>query len=136
MRFLWYDKDGNLEIYRFTRVPFGTGPSPFLLNATLRHHLEKTVTDQSLLELLLRSIYVDDILTGGEDLQFVLELRKSLVPIFDKAAMKLHGWNSNSAEVREALGVTDDNDDTVVLGVCWNRKVDVMGLKVFGYSTV
>ena len=130
LRFLWYDKDGNLEIYRFTRVPFGTGPSPFLLNATLRHHLEKTVADQSLLELLLRSIYVDDILTGGEDLQFVLELRKSLVPIFDKAAMELHGWNSNSAEVREALGVTDDNDDTVVLGVCWNRKVDVMGLNL------
>lgn len=130
LRFLWYDKEGNLEVYRFTRVPFGTGPSPFLLNATLKYHLEKIVEDQELLELLLRSLYVDDVLTGGKTPEIVLWLRAELVKILGKAAMKLHGWNSNSAEVREALGVEDEPDDLVVLGMAYNRVTDDMGLNL------
>lgn len=42
--FLWVDdptkEDPSLVSYRFTRVVFGINASPFLLNATLRHHLE------------------------------------------------------------------------------------------------
>ena len=130
LRFLWVDDDGNLVVYRYTRVPFGTGPSPFLLNATVRYHLEKCVTDQSLLQLLLRSLYVDDVLSGGPSVEFVLQLKDLLEDIFGKAAMKLHGWDSNSVEVREALGVTDQADDTVVLGVLWNRVRDDMGINL------
>ena len=130
LRFLWYSKEGELEIYRFTRVPFGAGPSPFLLNATLRHHLQKVVEDQALLQLLLRSLYVDDVLTGGDTSEEVLKLRDSLEEILSKAAMQLHGWDSNSEKVREALGVVDEADDKVVLGMSWNRVRDDMGLNL------
>ena len=45
MRFLWYSdictRDGTIDVYCFCRVIFGAGPSPFLLNGTLRHHIEK-----------------------------------------------------------------------------------------------
>ena len=83
-------------MFRFTCVPFGTGPSPFLLNATLRHHFEKIVGDQALLLLLLQSIYVDDLLTGGKTVEFVLQLWTDLENILAEAGMKLHGLNSNS----------------------------------------
>ena len=43
MRFLWIDdmnKDNPyVEVYRFCRVIFGMKCSPFLHNATLRHHI-------------------------------------------------------------------------------------------------
>ena len=38
-RFLW-KLDGTVRVMRFTRVPFGNKSSPFLLNATIKHHLE------------------------------------------------------------------------------------------------
>ena len=47
-RFLWLkdvDKSANnpdnLVVYRFCRVLFGAAPSPYLLNATIQHHLTK-----------------------------------------------------------------------------------------------
>jgi len=45
LRFLWVDtlegKEPNVIVLRFTRVVFGVSSSPFLLNATLRQHLDK-----------------------------------------------------------------------------------------------
>ena len=45
LRFLWVKdlkrEPPEFEVYRFTRVIFGVSSSPFLLNATIRFHLEK-----------------------------------------------------------------------------------------------
>ena len=45
LRFLWVEdiNDENLNIRepRFNRVIFGAGPSPFLFNATLHHHINQ-----------------------------------------------------------------------------------------------
>lgn len=53
---------------RFTRVVFGISSSPFLLNATIQHHLEgHTASLPDLVKHLLQSIYVDDVVSGEED---------------------------------------------------------------------
>ena len=45
LRFLWVDdlaKDPpDIHILRFTRVVFGVSSSPFMLNATIKYHLEQ-----------------------------------------------------------------------------------------------
>ena len=44
LRFLWVDDNTaqlpRLVVMRFTRVVFGVSASPFLLNATIRKHIE------------------------------------------------------------------------------------------------
>jgi len=46
-RFLWLKNpknvniEGNIEIFRFYRIPFGVISSPFLLGATISHHLKQ-----------------------------------------------------------------------------------------------
>ena len=68
---------------RFTRVVFGVLSSPFLLNATIRHHVEKyEATLPSLIQKLKRSLYVDDLACGAEDeenaYQMFMESKKTL----------------------------------------------------------
>ena len=65
-RFLWPREpdyvDGDLQIYRFASVPFGTASSPFMLHATIDLHLYKfksPVTGD-----ISRNIYVDNIISG------------------------------------------------------------------------
>ena len=49
-RFLWLKDpskptlEKNVQVLRFTRVPFGMISSPFLLAATIKHHLTKAAS--------------------------------------------------------------------------------------------
>ena len=70
LRFLWVNdiKEHPPEIcaLRFTQVVFGVSSSPFLLNATIQHHLEKHAASfPDLVKILSRSTYVDDIISGA-----------------------------------------------------------------------
>ena len=58
LRFVWENDDGQLQVWRLKRLPFGLNCAPFFLNAVLQYHLRqlqraaKTVTVRELWELL------------------------------------------------------------------------------------
>ena len=64
LRFLWVEDLSShlprLVTLRFARVVFGVSSSRFLLNATLRYHMERYRTsDPSFVDQFVRSVYVD-----------------------------------------------------------------------------
>ena len=71
-RFLWFDDvsadEPNTIKLQFSRAVFGISSSPFLLNATVKYHLQKFVaTHPGTVMAVSNSIYVDDIVFGAED---------------------------------------------------------------------
>lgn len=73
LRFLWLKEkpSPSVEIkvcvMRMTRVPFGASPSPFLLAATIKHHLRKYENlYPNQVKKLNECLYVDDFITGAE----------------------------------------------------------------------
>lgn len=63
LRFLWVDDvcktEPKILPLRFTRVVFGVTSSPFLLNATVKHHIERyRNNDPMFVEKILNSTYV------------------------------------------------------------------------------
>ena len=126
LRFLWYDANGELIIYRFTRVPFGLTSSSFLLNATLRYHMQKRCLEEGhsdLLTLLCKSHYVDDWIVGAKTPKDVLLIKTWLTEFLDAIGMKLHKLNSNSEVVRD--NIQDKCPDLEsVLGLVWHTSSD------------
>lgn len=72
LHFLWLQDPfpDKLEIveYRFNRLVFSVRPSPFILRETITHYLNlyKQV-EPEMFELLSKSLYTDDLLTGGDN---------------------------------------------------------------------
>ena len=101
LRFLWF-KDActehqDLIELRFSRVVFGVSSSPFLLNATIQHHLQKYETEYpDLVGRLRRSLYVDDLATGAESEEQAYEMFVSAKEIMKEAGFNLRKFYTNS----------------------------------------
>lgn len=161
LRFLWVDdvlKDQpSLCVFCFTRVVFGVSSSPFLLNATIRHHLNKYFPSHpQLVKTLAQSIYVDDIVSGANN-----DDDAYLLYIESKGLLKAGGFNlrkliTNSSHLQEkinrdervlhtsktselektytssTLGKTQSlhTGEQKILGICWNDSADHLVIDV------
>ena len=82
--------------YRFTRVVFGVSSCPFLLNANVRYHLESFQgTNKTVVEKLLKSTYVDDIILGADTIEEAFKLYVQAKEIFCKGGFNLRKFLSN-----------------------------------------
>ena len=104
MRFLWYSdiyaRDGITDVYHFCRVIFGAGPNPFLLNGTLRHHIEKyEKEDPEFVRKFMESSYVDDLATGSNSKCDAFHLYQKIKNRMAEGGFVLRKWKSNSQEL-------------------------------------
>ena len=115
LRFHWIkNKDPSvIEVLRFTRALFGLVQSPFLLAGTLKLHLESLRENYpEVIEEILRSLYVDDVITGGNTTAEVRNLKKTIVSVFGEAKFTMHKWNSNEPQLESENDVPVDVQQT------------------------
>eukprot|EP00731_Ephydatia_muelleri_P013896 Em0007g1206a len=159
LRFLWIDSIDKvlprIMTFRFKRVVFGVSASPFLLNATIQHHMKSYETeDAAFVRRFLRSIYVDDVVSGAKDLKeasaFYHKCKSRLLAggfnlrkIISNSAQLQHRASHKELEVHQAVKVEDVEEEDQsyakntlgdkqatsshehkVLGVNWSFKKD------------
>ena len=113
-RFFWLkdknilETDNNIQTYRFCRLPFGIIASPFLLTATIDHHLQTVGT--SMAENIRQNIYVDNVVTGTNSVHEALGFYSESKKIFEGAAMNLRDWTSNIKEVLDKIPLYDQTN--------------------------
>ena len=98
-RFLLKDETGRVRHMRFTRVPMGNTASPFLLNATIKFHLNK-YPETELIKELKEDIYVDNWLSGGNSSEEACNKFEEAKAILDEASMPLAKVESNVMEIK------------------------------------
>jgi len=117
-QFIWVDdvakEEPELHVYRFTRVVFRMSSSPFLLNATVRYHLVKFLdSNEATVKHVLRSTYVDDIISGANSDEEAFELYTHAKEMFHQGGFNLRKFLSNSQplqiKIDSAEGLTDSN---------------------------
>ena len=89
--FLWlkdpYVVNSEVIQLRFCRLVFGLRPSPCILGATLTHHLDAHRDSHvELVELIKKSLYVDNLLTGADNVQEGFELYQDSKELMAKGA--------------------------------------------------
>ena len=104
-RFIWLDdihKDNAKEVvYRFCSVVFGVTSSPFLLNATIKQHLQKYANgNPELVKALLNSLNVDDMTSGESTVERGFDLFVNSRKIMAEGGFNLQKWQSNSPQLR------------------------------------
>ncbi|GFT57642.1 reverse transcriptase domain-containing protein, partial [Nephila pilipes] len=125
---------------------FEVNVSPFLLSATIKHHIEKYREQYpAATEMLDTCLYVDDVITGADDISKALKISKDADIIMKNASMKLRKWNSSDQTLMKTweydglethprhLEKNSRVQSSKVLGIPWNVihyyfTIDVKGL--------
>ena len=139
VRFLWFDDvyapDPRIIVLRLARVVFGLTPSPFLLNATVKCHLEKYLTlleFKRFIEKLILNLYVDDSTNSFNNISEAVEFYKKSTDALAEASFDLRKWATNSKEIQDVINLGLSNNDISqsndkirkVLGIRWNIQSD------------
>ena len=145
MRFHWIMdlQSRRVEILRFTRALFGLVPSPFLLGGVIKQHLEACRAElPDLVREIEKSLYVDDLISGGPTVRAAREVKAGATHVFNQASFKLHKWHSNVPAVeshdeslsedttfaKEQLGAPQEGGGSI-LGLPWKKRQDTIEVK-------
>lgn len=74
-------------------MPFGVESSPFMLGATLQHHLNKQP------ERYRENTYVDNLMKTGSDITDLEDFKRKATEILEDAKFSVHKWESNVKEL-------------------------------------
>ncbi|MCG8044651.1 MAG: A17 family peptidase, partial [Candidatus Thiodiazotropha endolucinida] len=119
----------NIQEYRFCRIPFGVISSPFLLGATIEHHLDSYGTD--IANKIKNDIYVDNLVTGVNSVPEAKALYSEAKTMFNEGSMNLREWVSNKDEVNAMFTSADkaEVESLKVLGHKWDIVDDTISFK-------
>ena len=95
------------------------------------------MVNPELVEEIERSMYVDDLISGGETTKQALEIKMTATTIFGEATFKLHKRHSNNRELEVETATSDEESqsyakqqlgtrkgESKLLGVPWDKEKD------------
>lgn len=128
VKFLWWSDYGARKIisYRHCRVVFGISSSPFLLNATINHHLVNVAPElREAAERLKHSFYVDNCIASVDSAHDLKNFIEESCNLMLQGQFELREWASNIVPEDEELKHILIKERTVpVLGMLWDTKKD------------
>lgn len=133
-RIVWrFKPDNKVQSYALQTLTYGTRPAAFIATRCLKQialNVQNSEPVES--EIILKDIYMDDILTGASDVASLAEIRKKLSAVLQDYGFEIRKFKSNDARVLAGLANTDEskyviNDDNSVktLGITWIPSSDV-----------
>ncbi|XP_044573912.1 uncharacterized protein LOC123258071 [Drosophila ananassae] len=138
-RIVWREHpSAPLLHYQLCTVTYGTACAPFLAVRVLEQlardyqHLYPTAA-----RILLEDFYVDDVLTGADTEEKLLQYKQELIQLMSCAQLELGKWISNSNRVVDPETTITNNTSysplettNKVLGIHWQPHTDTLAYKV------
>ncbi|XP_030755482.1 uncharacterized protein LOC115881899 [Sitophilus oryzae] len=129
---LWRkNADEPLKAYTLNTVTYGTSCAPFLAVRCLHQlALENQKRNPKISNVIKEDFYVDDLISGGDTIEDVLQIKKDITGILSQGLFELRKWKSNEASIIEPNMPENnqlyfsENKETKTLGIVWNSEDD------------
>ncbi|XP_055590213.1 uncharacterized protein LOC129742346 [Uranotaenia lowii] len=136
-RIFWRENPKHpLQVLELTTVTYGTASAPFQATRCLIQ-LADDEGDKfpKVADILRHDCYVDDIMSGSDNIDEVIEIQRQLKAILLKGGFPVHKWCSNSTQLLDHIPVNEQettkrydelniNEAIKVLGVLWVPSTD------------
>ncbi|XP_062703581.1 uncharacterized protein LOC134286035 [Aedes albopictus] len=136
-RIVWRDSASEpIRTFALTTVTYGTASAPYLATKCLQRLAEEgEKSHPAAAKVLRKDFYVDDMLSGVDDIEEGKTLVGQMVELLQSAGFSLRKWNSNSKELLSAVpeGLRDERSILEVdsstaavktLGLTWEPSTD------------
>lgn len=135
-RIVWRSSAGKIQVFRLNTVTYGLASASFSAIRCLHQLAEeyKCTLPQACL-MILRDFYVDDLISGDDNLEQLKASIKDVTKILQGGGFELHKWNSNDKSILNAnhKGVTESvsfDQEVNTLGLTWNTNSDTFQYRV------
>ena len=132
-RVLWRDLDQNkpVETYGLETVMFGDRPAAAIATVAVQNtariyeHINKKASEK-----IISDSYVDDVVTGEDDVESMELLKDGIETILARGGFKVKGFVTSGDVSEETLSLLGSRDFGRVHGIRWEPKNDVFLTKV------
>lgn len=133
---LWRESsDTVIREYELNTVTYGVSCAPYLAIRVLHDLADNATAFPAVQQALRHHTYVDDICTGADSIECILQLQRELRHVLGEAGFILKKWASNVQQVIEQVPEEDrvmgaaefvgENTDTLkLLGLVWSPTQD------------
>lgn len=122
-----------VKVFRLCTVTYGTTSAPFLATRSVQQLAKDEGKEfPSAASVLLQDVYMDDILTGADDLNQAREIQLQLISLLDRGGMELHKWSANNHSLlyHESESEYLFTNETKTLGILWKPQIDCFGFNL------
>lgn len=122
------DASCPLKAFRLNTVTYGTASAPYLATRCLKQ-LGLECVDKTVSEIIIHDFYVDDLLTGVDQLKEAVKIQQVVTSVLSSACLPLRKWKSNEPTLipRDSDQSTEsslnlnigNNEPTKTLGLSW-----------------
>ena len=140
LRFLWFSNpsESTPEVvqYRFNRLVFCLRPSPSILRATIKFHLEQyRQSEPELVKLIEKSLYVDDLVTGEITVEKAYAIYERSKKVMSEGGFNLRKWKTNSRDLRYKIAQEPTTFKVVIEDCVFRvRRVNVSSTVMIGHT--
>ncbi|XP_046869368.1 uncharacterized protein LOC124462014, partial [Drosophila willistoni] len=131
-RIVWRERPSDpIKHYQLCTVTYGTSCAPFLAVRVLQqlatdHHQEFP----NAVKILKEDFYVDDVLTGSNTEEELIQNRKELIQLMSCANLELGKWVSNTPRIPTEGTDSTQSSPVKVLGLYWQPGLDTLSYNV------
>ncbi|XP_066583634.1 uncharacterized protein [Prorops nasuta] len=143
-RILWR-QDGKIKTFELNTLTFGISSSPFLAIRTLERLADdEKETFPRAAEILRTHLYVDDLLTGGNTIEEVRQIRDELIALLARGGFVIRQWAANDERIIKDLPTEAIHTNFILnmdktlktLGISWNATDDKICYTPYCIQTV